>query len=232
MLVTGLAKLLKAESRDFDEALQALGLDTLIGQVRVVERSVRGIGGFGLQLTLPQEHEHRTLSDVLAFFEKATLSETAKTYINNAFRILAEAEGSVHGIPPEEVHFHEVGALDSLLDIGLAAIFFEKLGVSSFICGPLPICDGTIHCAHGPLPAPAPAVLALLKGVRIIGLDSSGETVTPTGLALLKAFGAQFGPWPEMLVLEQTLVYGSRILPGVPNGALFVLGESTPKVGE
>jgi pyridinium-3,5-bisthiocarboxylic acid mononucleotide nickel chelatase len=93
-----------------------------------------------------------------------------------------------------------------------------------FVCGPLPLCDGTVRCDHGLLPAPAPAVLDLLQGVPVRGIQSEGETVTPTAIALLKGLGAQFGAWPEMTIARTALVYGGRVLPGVPNGALFATG--------
>ncbi|MDR1165095.1 MAG: LarC family nickel insertion protein [Deltaproteobacteria bacterium] len=224
IMVAGLAALLKLTDADFDEALRDLGLPELRGKVRLEPRSVAGVGGHGLFMELPEEKESRDLADVSFFLEKAAIPLKAKELALTAFEILAEAEGQVHGLPPRDVHFHEVGALDSLLDAGLAALFFERLSPRLFVSGPLPLCDGVISCAHGLLPSPAPAVAKLLRGVKVRGLRSSGETVTPTGIALLKAFGARFGDWPEMTVRDEALVYGGRLLPGVPNGALFAWG--------
>jgi uncharacterized protein (DUF111 family) len=210
---------------DLDEAILALGLPDLKGKVRVVPRVFSGISGFGLALDLPHEHVHRTMRDIASFFNGSAISQRAKDLALTAFNILAEAEAKVHGVPAGDVHFHEVGALDSILDTGLASILFDKLNPGLFVSGPLPVCDGVIECAHGILPSPAPAVSHLLEGVMVKGIPSEGETVTPTGLALLKAFGVSFGTWPEMLVEAQALVYGTRILPGVPNGALFARGR-------
>ncbi|MDR2460417.1 MAG: LarC family nickel insertion protein [Deltaproteobacteria bacterium] len=227
ILVTGLYLMCQFTPKDLDEALKALGLSELVGKVRVVPRSFSSISGWGLDLKLPQEHVHRDLGAILPFFQNSALSARAKELAIKTFTILAEAESKVHGIPANEIHFHEVGALDSILDTGLAALMFDYLNPQLFVCGPLPICDGTIECAHGLLPSPAPAVSHLLEGVAVRGIDSEGETVTPTGLALLKAFGAKFGPWPEMTVDIQALVYGTRVLPKVPNGALFAKGPIT-----
>ena len=143
----------------------------------------------------------------------------------SAFETLAIAEGEIHGKPPEEITFHEVGALDSILDICLVSAIFDQLSPDSFVCSPLPVCDGVIRCEHGMLAAPAPAVLQMLEGVPVYGIDSTGETITPTAIALLKALGARFEGWPAMTVEKVVRVFGGRIVPNVPNGAIFVLGR-------
>ncbi|MDR1308429.1 MAG: LarC family nickel insertion protein, partial [Deltaproteobacteria bacterium] len=228
IMVAGLAALAGLGQDGLESLLADLGLGDLSGRVRLAPRTVGGIAGEGLHVDLPPEHAHRTLRDVVAFLEAAALTDRARELAIRAFSLLAEAEGRVHGRPPSEVHFHEVGAVDSLLDIGLAAAIFDRLNPAEFVCGPLPLCDGTIECAHGLLPSPAPAVSILLEGAMVRGLDSSGETVTPTGLALLRSLGARFGPWPAMTVERQALVFGTRVLPSVPNGALFALGPAAP----
>ncbi|MBF0483042.1 MAG: DUF111 family protein, partial [Desulfovibrionaceae bacterium] len=170
------------------------------------------------------------MADIAAIIEAGGLTGGAKALAVRAFGLLAEAEGEVHGRAAAEVTFHEVGALDSILDVCLAAALYDRLGPSRFVCGPLPLCDGVAKSAHGPLFTPAPAVLRLLSGVAVTGLASVGETVTPTAIALLKAFGAEFGGWPDMVVTGRAVVYGSRLLPGVPNGAVFVRGRA-PSLG-
>ncbi|MDR1086078.1 MAG: LarC family nickel insertion protein [Deltaproteobacteria bacterium] len=227
MLVTGLAQLAGLTKNDLDKLLVQLNLPHLTGRVRLVTRSHQSIRGYGLDLDLPEEHEHRHLADITQFFEAADMTPLARELTLESFRLLAEAEAFVHGQTPQEVHFHEVGAMDSLLDMGLSSILFDLLNPDLFVCGPLPLCDGVIKAAHGLLPAPAPAVAYLLSGVRVTGLNSAGETVTPTALSLLKTFGAVFGNWPEMVIETQALVYGSRFLPDVPNGALFAWGLSS-----
>jgi uncharacterized protein (DUF111 family) len=116
-----------------------------------------------------------------------------------------------------------VGALDSILDICLGAALYARLAPARLHCSPLPLCDGTIRCEHGPLASPAPAVQEMLVGVPVYGIDSRGETVTPTALAFLRAAGARFGGWPRGTVERVARAYGGRVLPGVPNGAMFFL---------
>ena len=225
IMVAGLARLLQADQERIDGYIAAIGLPVLAGSLRLEARSRNEVSGWGCVVDIPHEHSHRTLADIVAIIRASSLREEAKTLAESAFSILAAAEGAVHGKNPDEVSFHEVGALDSILDTCLAAALFADLAPTRFICGPLPLCDGVIRCAHGHLPAPAPAVLRLLEGVAVQGINTQGETVTPTGLALLKAFTAEFGPWPAMTLTRQELIYGTRVFEGVPNGALFALGE-------
>lgn len=225
MLVAGLAGISGLDAAGFAEALSRLGLAELENAARLVPRSLDGIAGIGLEVVLPHAHEHRHLADIQAVIARSAMAAPAKDRARDAFRRLAEAEAAVHGGDPEEVHFHEVGALDSILDICLACELFERLGPARFVCSPLPICDGTVRCAHGLLATPAPAVLHLLRGMPVRGVPSEGETVTPTAASLLSALGASFGPWPAMVLERHARVFGTRVLPGIPNGAIFALGR-------
>jgi uncharacterized protein (DUF111 family) len=225
MLAAGLLGLAGTDPAELADLLAVLNLGHLAGPVALVEKMVSQIAGLSLKADLPEEHEHRNLKDIEAFLAGTSLSEKAGALAVRTFRLLAEAEGAVHGRRPEDIHFHEVGALDSILDIGLAALLLDRLAPGRLICGPLPLRDGTIQCRHGLLPSPAPAVLKMLPGVAVTSLAGSGETVTPTALAFLKAAGAEFGPWPEMVVERQALAYGSKIFTDVPNGAIFILGQ-------
>lgn len=231
IMVAGLLALTGSGPHDLEKDLRDLNLGHLVGLVRLEERQVGQIAGVGLKADLPHEHEHRNLKDIEEFFSRAAISGAAIATALKTFRVLAEAEGAVHGLSPEEVHFHEVGALDSIMDIGLAAVLLDRLSPAKIVCGPLPLCDGVIACQHGLLSSPAPAVMRLMIGVPVVGIPSQGETITPTALALLKGMGAVFGPWPSVVVERQTLAYGSRLLPGVPNGGLFVLGQSHDLAG-
>ncbi len=125
----------------------------------------------------------------------------------------------MHEKRPEDIHFHEVGALDSILDICLTCELFTRLAPSRFVVSSLPIADGSVVCAHGVIPVPAPAVLELLEGIPVRPFPAEGETVTPTA-------AAHFGPWPAMLVRKTALVYGTRVFPNVPNGAVFACGTA------
>ena len=225
MLSAGLLGLAGANSAELNDFLSELNLGRLTGRVTLVPRQVNQIAGLGLNVDLPEEPTHRNLKDVADFLAATGLSPTALALARQTFRLLAEAEGAVHGLAPEDIHFHEVGALDSLLDIGLAALLLSRLAPSRFVCGPLPLRDGVIQCRHGLIPSPAPAVLKMLPGVAVTALAGSGETVTPTALAFLKSAGAEFGPWPDMVVERQALAYGTKIFEGAPNGAVFALGR-------
>ncbi len=225
IMVAGLARMLEADQAAIDAHIASIGLPELAGGLKVEAHSLNEVGGWISRVSLPHEHAHRTLTDILGLIEKSAMSEKAKGLAAAAFTVLAEAEGGVHGKTASEVSFHEVGALDSVLDTCLAAALFAELAPDRFVCGALPLCDGTIRCAHGLLHSPAPAVLKLLRGVPVHGIASCGETVTPTGLALLKAFGAEFGPWPPMVLEKEALVYGSKVFPDVPNGAIFAYGK-------
>jgi len=229
MLVTGLARLAGEDENSsqavLEELLQSLRLPELSGTAHLEKRSVEGISGWGLSLTLPHSHEHRHLADVLAIIEGSRLNERARRLAAQTFSLLAQAEGSVHAIAADQVHFHEVGALDSILDVCLTAALFERLSPDHFVCSPLPVCDGSVRCAHGLLATPAPATLKLLEGMPVYGVESRGETLTPTAVALLKALDARFGPWPAMVIERQERAYGTRVLPGLPNGAIFAWGK-------
>ena len=224
IMVTGLARMLEADQAHIDAHIASIGLPELTGGLRVEAHARNEVGGWISRVSLPHEHAHRTLADILGIIEKSTMNDTAKRLAAAAFTILAEAEGGVHGKDAASVSFHEVGALDSVLDTCLAAALFAELAPARFVCGSLPLCDGTIRCAHGLLPSPAPAVLRLLHGVPVHGIATQGETVTPTGLSLLKAFGAEFGPWPCMTLEKEAMVYGTKVFPDVPNGAIFAYG--------
>lgn len=224
MLLTGLARLAGIDQEGLDRLCATLGLPELRGAAVLEVRNVQGIAGWGVRVSLPESNKHRRLADIEAIVAGGGLTERARDLALRTFGLLAETEARVHGINPGEVHFHEIGALDSILDICLVCALFDHISPDRLVCGPLPVCDGTVRCAHGLLAAPAPATLALLEGVPVYGVPSTGETLTPTAVALLKTLGAVFGPWPAMVIERQERAYGSRVLPGVPNGAIFVLG--------
>lgn len=221
-----LAGLLRMTETDGDtlDALLASILPDLAGSVRLVPKQVNHIGGWHALVSLPHQHAHRTLGDMAALIAASGMSETAKRLAMETFVLLAGAEGAVHGKKPEEVHFHEVGALDSILDICASCELFTRLAPERFVVSPLPLADGEVTCAHGVLPVPAPAVLEMLEGVPVRPFSGRGETVTPTALALLKSLRADFGPWPAMRVERRALVYGTRVFAGAPNGAVFAWG--------
>ncbi len=226
MLLTGLARMLNLDSAALESAVAEIGMPELAGCLSVEPRSVRSISGWGCRVTLPHVHEHRTLADILRIIETSSMAPGAKALAKETFTLLAAAEGRVHGLAPEAVRFHEVGALDSVLDICLSCILFDRLGPSRFVCSPLPLADGGVFCAHGWLPLPAPAVFDLLEGMPVCGFSGKGETVTPTAIALLRTLGASFGPWPSMVLERRALVYGTHVFEDAPNGTLFAYGRA------
>ena len=225
IMLAGLACMLGLDSGALGERA-GLVMPELGGAVSLRPHSVNGIAGWQAAVSLPVQHAHRTLEDVLAIVGQCGASPSAKALASRVFTLLAQAEGEVHGVAKEEVHFHEVGALDSILDTVLNCMLFDELKPDVFTASPLPLADGAIVCAHGVLPSPAPAVLRLLAGIPVAPFQGEGETVTPTGAALLKGLGAGFGPWPAMTVERCAIAYGTRVFPGAPNGAIFALGRA------
>ncbi len=225
MLVAGLMRVAGPSDEEIDRLLAAI-LPELTGTLRLTKRKVNQVTGWTATVALPEEHQHRSLRDICTVISQSGLTDQAKQLATDAFTLLARAEAAVHDKNPEEVHFHEVGALDSILDICLAAELFTRLAPGRFVVSPLPLADGHVTCAHGVLPVPAPAVLELLEGVSVCRFPGNGETITPTAIALLRAFGAIFGGWPDMRVERRALVYGSHDFPSAPNGAIFAFGPT------
>jgi uncharacterized protein (DUF111 family) len=224
MLVAGLAKVSSISDAQLQSLVDKIGLVEMKNPLKIRKVSLDGIAGWRAFVRLKECHHHRNFGQIRKIIRKSRLSPRAKRWATQAFRLLAQAEGEVHRIAPEKVTFHEVGALDSILDVCLAAALYDEMELDGFYCSPLPLCDGVIRCAHGVLPAPAPATLYLLKNVPVYGVDSKGETVTPTAVSILKALDVKFGTWPAVTLKKMTRIYGGRILPNIPNGAVFALG--------
>lgn len=174
-------------------------------------------------------HEHgRDHSQIVNLITGSSLCENVKSLALAVFRRIAVAEGVVHGVPPERVGFHEVGAEDSIADIICACAGLVHLGVDHVSCGPLIEGSGHIHCAHGTFPLPAPATLGILKekGIPFRQVDEPWEHITPTGAAILAEFASSFGPIPEMAVTAIGYGLGSRRTPNRPNALRLILGGS------
>jgi len=173
-------------------------------------------------------HAHRGLAEIEHLMLHAPLSDATRTLAVAVFRTLAEAEAKIHGKTPETVHFHEVGAWDSIADIVGSCLALEQLGVSGVSCGPLPAGVGTIHCAHGEMPNPAPATQELLAGMAVTQTDEPFELVTPTGAALLRVW-TRTRPMPvaTSTVLRSGFGFGGRALNGRPNVLRATLSAET-----
>lgn len=194
-------------------------------KISIEPGSKGGISGTKVTVRNPEDHPHRGLSDVLAIVDASPLSPFVKEKSREAFRLLAEAEASVHGTTPDEVHFHEVGAIDSIADIIGAFVLVDMAGVQRVISSPLNVGSGTVKCAHGVLPVPAPATLALLEGIPVYSEGSPMERVTPTGALLVKCLADDFGPLPAGRVTASGRGLGDRD-GDIPNLVRAVLVES------
>ena len=145
-------------------------------------------------------HHHRHLPDIETILNAAAVSETARADALAVYRLLAEAESAVHGHPVEQIHFHELGELDAIADVLAVSLLLEELGPDRIVVSPVEVGGGMVRCAHGELPVPAPATARLLAGLPITAGAAQTELCTPTGAALLRHFGAAFGPMPAMRV--------------------------------
>ena len=193
-------------SRVLRQELRKLRLDGFSISARRVERG--GLGAIKVTVRAkPGDHGHRHLADILDIIAEADLPEGDRAKASAVFGRLAEAEARVHHCAVEEIHFHEVGAVDAIVDIVGAVVGLRLLGVERVECGPIRTGTGFVECAHGRLPLPAPATAELLEGVPSIGTDVEGELTTPTGAALLTTLTDAFGPRPPMAV--EAVGYGA-----------------------
>ncbi len=168
----------------------------------------------------------RGIEDIKKIIKESNLKQNIKDNAIEIFQSLADAEAKIHNIPVSEIHFHELGALDSLVDILGVIIAFDNLGIKAFYSSPLPLGRGLINTQHGPIPVPAPATLALLSGIPVIHTGIEAELVTPTGAALVNALARGFGAPPEMVIKKIGYGAGTRDLPDRPNCLRLILGES------
>ena len=169
---------------------------------------------------------HRSLSTILGIIQAAPLSDMAKQHPSRAFQLLGEAEAAIHSIPIEKVHFHEVGAVDTIVDITCAAAGCEALGVDRWMASSLNVGSGTVRCAHGTLPVPAPATLALIGDFPVYSAGPPMERVTPTGAAVLRMLDVRYGTLPAMRVAARGYGAGERDTPSEPNLLRLLVGET------
>ncbi len=200
-----------------------LGLANLTPTFETV--SYHGIAGLQFKMPLPNHGVHRHLSHITDIIARADLSEKVGQMATDAFTRLAEAEAAVHATTPEKVHFHEVGADDALIDIVGYFLLLENLGWPNVYCSPLNFGHGTIPAAHGMIPLPGPATVRLLEGIPVSFVDWEGETVTPTGAALLAA-SAVFTKCPQMKIKTVGYGAGSRQFEDRVNMVRAVIGEA------
>src|SRR6516225_5437731 len=204
------------------------GLDSLGLPIKLTFSQKRrcGIAGTHVQIEAPAETTDRHLPEIEALINRSALSGAQKNLAIRIFRRLGEAEARVHGIPIERVHFHEVGALDSIADIVGSAIGLDLLGVERFTSRSVPPGSGTVKCEHGLMPVPAPATAVLLQGVPLAAVPVTGEMTTPTGAAILTTVVNEWTEQPAMTVAKIGHGAGTKDFPDWPNVLRLLVGET------
>ena len=188
--------------------------------------TISGLSCTKLHIELDHDQPHRHLADIQAIINHSSLSSDIKENSLAVFHELAQAEARVHGLPLEKIHFHEVGAMDAILDIVGAAIGFDYFGVEVLTASALPMPHGFVECAHGRLPLPAPAVVELCHDMTVYGVDLQQEMVTPTGAAMIKAWAEETGPMPTMRLTSRGHGSGNHLFSdGRPNLLRLLIGE-------
>ncbi len=178
-----------------------------------------------LDSTTPQPHRH--LADVVEIIRSGKFPDGVRENSIRVFERLAQAEAQVHGTSVDKVHFHEVGAVDAIVDVVGAVLALQTLGVERVVCSPVPVGSGTVKCAHGVMPIPAPATAVLLKGVPLAASEETGELITPTGAAVLTTLADEFGPLPAMSVSAIGYGAGTRDGASVPNLLRVFVGAAS-----
>ncbi|MHB1340564.1 MAG: nickel pincer cofactor biosynthesis protein LarC [Coriobacteriia bacterium] len=204
------------------EGLTPLGL---ADAVRVMERPSRGVVGIGLDVTNVPTERTRTWAGIQDLIGGSTIPERVRARSLAALGALAEAEASVHGVPVAEVHFHEIGAADTIVDVVGVALGLDALGIERVIASPVALGYGTVSTSHGLLPVPAPATALLLGGIPVVSGAIESELTTPTGAALIREFVSSFGEMPAMVVRSIGVGVGTRDI-GAANVARILVGEA------
>jgi len=204
-----------------------------IGRFQLTQRSVKrnSIAAVKIDVKCDEhEHQHRTISEINSIIDAGSFSESVKLRAKQIFQIIAEAESAVHGVSVDQVHFHEVGAVDSIVDIVGIAIAFEKLGIEQAYSSPVRVGRGFADTQHGKIPIPAPGTLQILRGYPIEFVDIPFELTTPTGAAILRAYSE--GLYDEKEAVIEQIGYGAGTIeiPGIPNLFRLMVGSIVPRI--
>lgn len=222
-------------------ALVALGVDEnqLVEQVKLLDvtnfdieftrKDKSGIAAIHAEVKVPHEHAHRHLHHIEKIINDSRLDKKIKQRAIAIFRKLAAAEAKIHGIDVQKVHFHEVGAMDAIIDVVGACIGFELLGIEKFACSRIHVGSGFAKMAHGKFPIPPPAVAELLKGAPVYSTEIEGELITPTGAAIIATVCDHFGNLPEMRVERTAYGAGTRDYKDFPNALRLILGDAVTR---
>ncbi len=221
-------------------ALVALGVDEkeLVGQIKLLDiadfeiefttKDKSGISAIHAEVKVPHEHAHRHLHHIEKIINDSRLSDSVKNRAVEIFTRLAEAEAKIHGIEVKKVHFHEVGAMDAIIDVVGACIGFEILGIEKFVCSKIHVGSGFAKMAHGKFPVPPPAVAELLRNAPVYSTEIEGELMTPTGAAIIATVCDEFGQIPEMTIEKTAYGAGTRDYKDFPNALRLMLGTVSP----
>ncbi|MDP9750097.1 nickel pincer cofactor biosynthesis protein LarC [Thermoanaerobacter pentosaceus] len=211
---------------EFKKKVKKIALDNF--DIEIGKTQKNSISAKSFKVLYEGEHHHRHMKDVREIIEKSDLEEKVKKMSVEMFEKLAEAEAKVHGKSPEEVHFHEVGAVDSIVDIIGTAILIDMIKPDKIVSSPLPVSSGFVDTQHGLMPVPAPATAELLKGIPVYQSDVKGEIVTPTGVAIVKTLANEFGGIPDMKINSIGYGAGTKDLE-IPNVLRTYVGEEEVK---
>ena len=222
-------------------ALVALGIekDDLIEKIKLLDisgfeiewtiKDKSGIAALHAEVKITDEKAHRHLHQIEKIIKDSRLSENIKKRALEIFTKLAEAEAKVHGIDIKKVHFHEVGAMDAIIDVVGACVGFEILGIEKFVCSKIHVGSGFVKMAHGKFPVPPPAVAELLQNIPVYSTEIEGELITPTGAAIIATVCDEFGQIPEMRIVKTAYGSGTREYENFPNVLRLMLGEIEPQ---
>ncbi len=221
-MILGALIALGVDERELVEQIKLLNISGFSVEVKTVDKS--GISAISAVVNVPPENAHRHLSRIEKIINDSKLSENIKNRAISIFTKLAEAEAKIHGIEVEKVHFHEVGAMDAIIDVVGACIGFEMLGIEKFVCSKIHVGSGFAKMAHGKFPIPPPAVAELLKGAPIYSTEIEGELITPTGAAIIVTVCDEFGRIPEMTIEKTAYGAGTRDYQDFPNVLRLMIG--------
>jgi len=220
---------LGVDARTVEDGLRTLGLEGWGFEIsRAARQSISGVH-LGVVVSSEVPHVHRGLAEILGRIDASALPPRAKTQARSVFEVIGRAEARIHDVPLEAVHFHEVGAVDSIVDVCGAALALDLLGQPEVVYAPPPLGSGTVETLHGRLPVPAPATLEILRDLPV-RFEGQGELTTPTGAALLKALSRP-GPPPAVRVLRTGYGLGRRELADRPNVLRATLGTPVEATG-
>jgi len=209
---------------DVRSDLDALNLGGFSVEATRIKKQGFGATYFKVNVDAATEQPHRHLKHIRAILDASRLPEPVRTRALRVFERLAEAEAKAHASTVESVHFHEVGAIDAIVDVAASVLALDRLAIDRIVCSPIPTGSGTVVCAHGVMPVPAPGTAELLRGVPLAECDEPGELTTPTGAAILTALASGYGPLPAMTVASIGYGAGTRDGKTRPNLLRVMIG--------